>query len=178
MPEPGGPTFPSCTTQNTLPEPDCDNDAQGVLIVVERNSGDLVLERLICQPCVEREIRGWKMQPDGYCWTLIYQSFKGLVEQEEKLMPEPESTPGPWRVVKDYHGWAIRDADDWLIAVTPRKIEADRMAAAPDMLEALEWACSQLCQYPTWCGANHPVRKPKHDAIRATIAKARGETDA
>ena len=59
-----------------MPEPDCDNDAQGVLIVVERNSGDLVLERLICQPCVEREIRGWKMQPDGYCWTLIYQSFK------------------------------------------------------------------------------------------------------
>ena len=42
MPEPGGPTFPSCTTQNTMPEPDCDNDAQGVLIVVERNSGDLV----------------------------------------------------------------------------------------------------------------------------------------
>ena len=26
-----------------MPEPDCDNDAQGVLIVVERNSGDLVL---------------------------------------------------------------------------------------------------------------------------------------
>ena len=51
------------------------------------------------------------------------------------------------------------------------------MAAAPDMLEALEWACSQLCQYPTWCEANHPVRKPKHDAIRATIAKAMGETE-
>ena len=82
MPEPGGP-FPSCTTKNTLPEPDCDNDAQGVLIIVVRNSGDLVLERLICQPCVEREIRGWKMQPDGYYWTLIYQSFKDLVEQEE-----------------------------------------------------------------------------------------------
>ena len=138
MPEPDSPTFPSCTTQNTLPEPDCDNDAQGVLIVVERNSGDLVLERLICQPCIEREIRGWKMQPDGCCWTLIYQSFKGLVEQEEKLMPEPEYTPGPWRVVKDYHGWTVRDADDWLIAVTTRKIEADRIAAVPEMVDALE----------------------------------------
>ena len=59
MPEPGGPTFPSCTTQHSLPEPDCDNAADGVLTVVERSSGDLVLERLICQPCVEREIRGW-----------------------------------------------------------------------------------------------------------------------
>ena len=46
-----------------MPEPDCDNDAQGVLIVVERNSGDLVLERLICQPCVEREILGFSLVP-------------------------------------------------------------------------------------------------------------------
>ena len=84
MPEPGSPMFPSCTTQNTLPEPDCDNDAQGVLIVVERNSGDLVSQRLICQPCVKREIRGWKMQPDGYLWTLTYQSFKGLAELGEE----------------------------------------------------------------------------------------------
>ena len=84
--------------------------------------------------------------------------------------------PEPWRVVKDPHGWAVRDANYWLIAHTTRKIEADRMAAAPEMLEMLEWACSQLCEYPTWCEANHPVRKPKHDAMRAIIAKARGET--
>ena len=177
MPEPDSP-FPSCTTQHSLPEPDCDNDAQGVLTVVERSSGDVVRERLICQPCVEREIRGWKMQPDGACWTLNYQSFKGLVEHDEKLMPEPESTRGPWQVVKDCHGWAVRDADGWLIAVTPRKISADRMAAAPEMVELLEWAHSELCPHPQWCDANHPVRKPKHDAIRAAIAKAKGEADA
>ena len=52
-------------------------------------------------------------------------------------MPERESHPGPWRVVKDPHGWAVRDADYWLIAHTTRKIEADRMAAAPEMLEVL-----------------------------------------
>ena len=177
MPEPGGP-FPSCTTQHSLPEPDCDNDAQGVLTVVERSSGDVVRERLICQPCVEREIRGWKMEPDGAYWTLNYQSFKGLVEHEEKLMPEPEPAPGPWLVVKDYHGWAVRAADDWLIAVTTRKIEADRMAAAPEMVELLEWAHSELCPHPQWCDANHPVQKPKHDAIRAAIAKAKGEANA
>ena len=79
MPEPDSP-FPSCTTQNTLPEPDCDNVADGVLTVVERSSGDLVRERLICQPCVGREIRGWKMEPDGSYWTLTYQSFKRLAE--------------------------------------------------------------------------------------------------
>ena len=89
-------------------------------------------------------------------------------------MPEPESTPELWRVDKDYHGWAIRDANGWLIALTPKKTSADRMAAAPEMLELLEWASSQLCEYPTWCEANHPVRKPKHDAIRAAIAKAKG----
>ena len=91
MPEPGGP-FPGCTTQHSLPEPDCDNDAQGVLTVVKRSSGH-VCERLICQPCVEREIRGWKMQPDGAWWTLIYHSFKDLVEQEEKLMPDVFGSP-------------------------------------------------------------------------------------
>ena len=61
-------------------------------------------------------------------------------------MPEPESAPGPWRVVKAYHGWAVRgaddwlvrDADDWLVAVTTSKIDADRIAAAPDMEKALE----------------------------------------
>ena len=79
MPEPDSP-FPSCTTQNALPEPDCDNDAQGVLIVVERNSGEMVSQRLVCQPCAIGEIRGWKMEPDGYFWTLNYQSFKGLAE--------------------------------------------------------------------------------------------------
>ena len=74
--------FPSCTTQNTLPEPDCDNDAQGVLIVVERNSGDTLSQRLVCQPCAVGEIRRWKMQPDSYFWTLNYQSFKNLAESD------------------------------------------------------------------------------------------------
>ena len=93
-------------------------------------------------------------------------------------MPEPESAPGPWRVVKDYHGWAVRDADDWLIAVTTRKTEANRMATAPEMVELLEWAHSELCPQPAWCESNHPVLKPRHDKIRTAIAKAKGETDA
>ena len=79
MPEPDSP-FPSCTTQHSLPEPDCDNAADGVLTVVERSSGELVSQRLVCQPCAVGEIRGWKMEPDSYFWTLNYQSFKDLAE--------------------------------------------------------------------------------------------------
>ena len=167
MPEPDSPTFPSCTTQNTLPEPDCDNVADGVLTVVERNSGDLVSQRLICQPCVEREIRGWKMQPDGYCWTLIYQSFKGLVEQEEKLMTEPESTPGPWRASQSRAGqsWSVLDEYGRIIAKTfESEANARRMSAALDMEKALEAAL-----------ADGGLRYSTRPILEAALAKARGE---
>ena len=50
------------------------------------------------------------------------------------------------------------------------------LAAGLEMLKALEWAHGQLCPHPQWCEGNHPVLKPRHDTIRATIAKARGET--
>ena len=42
-------------------------------------------------------------------------------------MPEPESTPELWRVNKDYHGWAIRDANGWLIALTAIWVHAERI---------------------------------------------------
>ena len=74
---------PMCTTENNLPKPNCDNEAQGVLIVTERQNGDMVRQQLICQPCADGEIRGWKMQPDGYYWTVTYLSFQGLVEVEK-----------------------------------------------------------------------------------------------
>ena len=81
-----------------MPEPDCDNDAQGVLIVVERNSGDLVLERLICQPCVEREIRGWM---GGGTLT-----FDGPLNPDKGLSPRGrgnlEPMAGVWRPDKVY----------------------------------------------------------------------------
>ena len=50
--------------------------------------------------------------------------------------------------------------------------------AAPEIVELLEWAYSELCQQPAWCESNHPVRKPKHDKIRAAIAKAKREAEA
>ena len=83
-------------------------------------------------------------------------------------MPERESHPGPWRVVKDPHGWAVRDADYWLIAHTTKKIEADRMAAAPEMLEVLSIFVD--C-YPAQI-------EPLKQRARHLIAKVSGETDA
>ena len=58
----------------------------------------------------------------------------------------------------------------------PVVANARLISAAPDMLEALEWAHVQLCPHPQWCESNHPVLKPRHDTIRAAIAKAKGET--
>ena len=90
-------------------------------------------------------------------------------------MPEP--TKGPWRVFQSRAGriWSILNGDGHIIASTiGSEANAHRMAAAPEMLEALEWAHVQLCPHPQWCESNHPVLKPRHDTIRAAIAKARG----
>ena len=88
-------------------------------------------------------------------------------------MPEPEPAPGPWRVVKDYHGWAVRDADDWLIAVTTRKIEADRIAAVPDMEKAL--AIIGMDEHIDLSEGVVMVSIQTMKAIHAALAKARGE---
>ena len=93
-----------------------------------------------------------------------------------------ERTPGPWRFTRDEIGKrtgtiskedgseVITNVEYWIKDANARLI-----AAAPEMLEELEWAHSQLCPHPDWCDANHPVEWPKHNAIRATIAKAKGE---
>ena len=93
-----------------------------------------------------------------------------------------ERTPGPWHIKAGYD-WVIESQDGASVAgvYTPagqrevRQANARFIAAAPEMLEELEWAHSQLCPHPDWCDANHPVEWPKHNAIRATIAKAKGE---
>ena len=75
---------PMCTTENDLPEPDCDNEARGVLIVVERQNGDMVHQRLICNPCSMKAISVWKMEePDDSSLTLVYLSFNLLAEMEK-----------------------------------------------------------------------------------------------
>ena len=51
---------------------------------------------------------------------------------------------------------------------------AHLMSAAPEMLEDLEWAHSQLCPHPEWCEANHPTLTMHHERMRFAIAKAKG----
>ena len=82
--------------------------------------------------------------------------------------------PEPWRVVKDYHGWAVRDADDWLIAVTTRKIEADRIAAVPEMVDALK-ALEECVTVPCAKGEYQHPCPPCVRQMHAAIAKAKGE---
>ena len=101
-------------------------------------------------------------------------------------MPKP--TEGPWSAPPSgaYGQWPVLGPNFEAIAFTTAQLgdrwkaaaNACRMAAAPEMLEDLEWAHVQLCPHPQWCEGNHPVLKPRHDKIRATIAKARGDADA
>ena len=95
----------------------------------------------------------------------------------------PEHTEGPWRFRRDEIGkkiGTIGKADGSEVITTVeywiKDSNAHLMATAPEMLEILEWAHSELCPHPQWCEASHPVQKPKHDAMRVIIAKARGET--
>ena len=100
---------------------------------------------------------------------------------------ESEYTKGNW-VAKARHvrndgtqdeitgmGWDVEGPPVPLVrGQFTKAADAYLVAAAPDLLEELEWAYSQLCLHPDWCDANHPVLKPRHDAIRAAIAKAKG----
>ena len=56
-------------------------------------------------------------------------------------MPEPEYTPGPWRASWSREGqsWSILNEDGHMIAnAFESEANARRIAAAPDMEEALE----------------------------------------
>jgi len=81
-----------------------------------------------------------------------------------------EHTPGPWAVGSNGASIKIVDADGKAVAmVTPRRDwwNADLIAAAPELLEALEWAVetADAEQYEaSW-----------YASARAAIAKAKGE---
>ena len=89
-----------------------------------------------------------------------------------------ERTPGSWELAPD-RWWAVRSTQDKKTIVTAAVAGRSKeemlanarfIATAPDLLEDLEWAHSELCPQPAWCESNHPVLKPRHDKIRATIA--------
>jgi len=80
-----------------------------------------------------------------------------------------ETSAGPWDNMSDRVAWAvcmpgggdvIAEIDD----VPEAEAYANLMAAAPDMLAALELAAAQLSHY-----------EPVAPVIRAAIAKAKGE---
>lgn len=77
-------------------------------------------------------------------------------------------TPGPWTVHSEGH---IRQLDPLGINIIPRN-EADKnlIAAAPELLTALEAAQEALCE----AGGREAVEAL--ELIDAAIAKARGES--
>ena len=88
-----------------------------------------------------------------------------------------EHTQGPWEAREqiDYDqagnkfidGYAVFNKDGLLVAANLSKANANFLAAAPEMFEALEamydWHCGNSC------------KGPMHSAARAAIAKAEGE---
>jgi len=93
-------------------------------------------------------------------------------------------TPGPWRVATKGPGllgiYADASASDLIAGIASadnQEANARLMAAAPDLLAALEVA---LNDFDTWgevwqSDDDDGVNFPAVNAIRAAIAKARGE---
>lgn len=98
-----------------------------------------------------------------------------------------EFTPGPWQLKQhDHNHWAIQDSGVKVIAnlisnapYQPNTIElpanARLIAAAPDLLAALEDALRPFSE-PTRNPGGNPIGEPDWcKTARAAIAKARGE---
>ena len=95
-----------------------------------------------------------------------------------------QHTPGPWTtdVVRftNYTLRIIKAGTDWIAHVHTQSTESDiprdvsnahLIAAAPELLDALESAADELDSIMDWHGIGHPA--VLRDA-RAAIAKARG----
>ena len=87
-----------------------------------------------------------------------------------------EPTPGSWGMTKSENGefyldeWYVSaDGVDGMVAIVNGEANARRVAAAPEMLEALKamynFHCANSCQGPI------------HSFARAAIAKATGLTE-
>lgn len=95
---------------------------------------------------------------------------------------KPQHTPGPWTVREDQAftfriiGPKTKDG----LAICGTKEDANLIAAAPDVLEALEQLVSDITQCPEYVGAmkSHGFDIDVIDAIksaRKAIKKAKGE---
>ena len=70
--------------------------------------------------------------------------------------------------MKGPHGWVVRDATGWFVCEVTSEANAHRIAAAPDMEEALESMLSEHCGQN-----NHECDDIVHDLARTALAKAR-----
>lgn len=83
-------------------------------------------------------------------------------------------TPGPWNASKSqYQGLVISEATGANVAVTYDVKDADLVAAAPDMYEALQAIASLLENHPEATEGNSKVHYCFYKAI-AALNKAKG----
>ena len=104
-------------------------------------------------------------------------------------MSETKHTPGPWEVRTDGELFAICGPAKWIVTVDVdeegnialqdgtseyevNQANANLIAAAPDLLAALERALPSLCK----CGSRDCYETEVHQQAVAAIAEAKGET--
>ena len=97
------------------------------------------------------------------------------IKSKEKQMSK--HTPGPWKITHTaLNGYRVSDSTGWGVAVVLKdvndKANARLIAAAPQMLEALEMADELIDQLIIDNTDNYAKERAK---IRAAIAAAKGE---
>ena len=99
------------------------------------------------------------------------------MEGEKKQMSK--HTPGPWKTThSEVNGYRVSDSTGWGVAVvlkdTNDEANARLIAAAPQMLEALQTAFDLLKEYQSMY--QHPDNiDPEIDEIEAVLMAAKGE---
>ncbi len=91
-------------------------------------------------------------------------------------MNKPKHTPGPWIAQTDESGSSVRSSDHRVLSAIAKCHDQDAalIAAAPELLDALEYAVSKMKTQALTRGCSKGILIATQNAEDA-IAKARGE---
>ena len=80
--------FARCTTLFPMPEPDCDNEAEGILFTWEQGElPEYSDQRIVCNVCAQSVITNERFVPVGERRQVAYSSFKALADAQAASAP-------------------------------------------------------------------------------------------